>query len=120
MIGHEMSELDDKAFAGRLLQSLPTVAVPSALEARLLADFDRIAAARQPGKVKRIAWGWAERLWPGVPAWQPASLLVLSLVIGLTAGAFVPSLNSASAAANSDQSVALSDATFAMDLYKDL
>ena len=119
MTGHEMTELDDKAFADRLLQGLPTVAVPSALEARLLADFDRIAAAHQPGKAKRLARGWAERLWPGAPVWQPATLLALSLVIGLTAGSFVPSLNSASAVANSDQNL-VSDATFAMDLYKDL
>lgn len=116
--GVMMSEMDDKIFADKLMKALPTVAVPSALEARILADFDRIAARRSSG-LKGFVEGWAQRLWPGAPLWQPASVLALSLAIGLMAGAFVPSFNSASTATNSDQTL-VADSTSVMDLYKDL
>jgi len=114
-----MSEMDDKIFAEKLMKALPTMAVPSALEARILADFDRLAARRQGGLMHFVE-GWAERLWPGAPLWQPASVLALSLVIGLMAGVFVPSFNSASTTVtNSDQTL-VADSTSVMDLYKDL
>ena len=59
--------MDDAQFVHQILTSLPTTAVPAALEARLLADFDRLAA--RSGLWRRIG----DRLWPGVPAWKPAS-----------------------------------------------
>ncbi len=70
----------------RALDAVPTVPVPAHLEARILADFDR-QAGRNPG-------AWLRRrldsIWPGVPLWQPAAALALSLVIGLGLGVFGP------------------------------
>ncbi len=114
-----MDALDDAAFAARFLQVLPATAVPPSLERRLLADFDRLAAGRRAGWLTRFAENWAELLWPGAPLWQPASLLALSLVIGLTAGAFVPASTTA-ASSNTDQTLVASDTSSVMDLYKDL
>ncbi|MDR3526245.1 MAG: hypothetical protein P4L57_03130 [Rhizomicrobium sp.] len=111
-----MNDTDDAAFASKFLKALPTQAVPAALEARILADFDRLALGRGKGWMARFASGWSELLWPGAPLWQPASLLALSLVVGLTAGAFVPS----STAASTDQTYAVADTSSVMDLYKDL
>jgi hypothetical protein len=80
---------DDARMTQQLLRSLATVAVPAALEQRILADFDRLAARRAIPAMHRIgAW-----LWPGVPAWAPASALVFSLIVGLAAGAVMPSMN---------------------------
>lgn len=111
--------MDDKAFADAVLKALPTAAVPAALQARILADFDRVAARRRLGLRTIRVIGWVERLWPGVPAWQPASVLALSLVLGLTAGAFVPS--QAFARQTSDQLVAIADiAAPDTDVDKDL
>jgi hypothetical protein len=83
------NQRNDAQFAHEILKSLPTMAVPAALEARILADFDRVTAhrGRRAGWFGRIG----ETLWPGAPAWQPASVLALSLAIGLMAGGFVPS-----------------------------
>jgi hypothetical protein len=83
------NQQNDAEFAQEILKFLPTVAVPAGLEARILADFDRVAAHRagRAGWLGRIG----EKLWPGAPAWQPASIFALSLAIGLVAGGFVPS-----------------------------
>jgi hypothetical protein len=81
------NDKNDTAFAHELLKGLPTVPVPAALEARILADFDRLALAPRKGVLARLG----DRLWPGVPAWKPASVLALSLAMGLMAGVFVPS-----------------------------
>ncbi len=109
-----MNNNDDAVLVGKLLQALPSAAVSPALEARILADFDRLAFARSNGWMAHFAVRWGELLWPGAPLWQPVSLLALSLVVGLTAGAFVPS------ATASDQSFAVADTSSVMDLYKDL
>jgi hypothetical protein len=84
----------DAAFAARLLADLPSVPASGALQACILADFDAVAA-------KRNASLWAvalrpvrklrDAVWPSAPAWQPASIFALSLVLGLAAGALVPS-----------------------------
>lgn len=81
------NDKDDTAFAQELLKGLPTVPVSAALQARILADFDRVALAPRKGLLARFG----DRLWPGVPAWKPASVLALSLAVGLMAGVFVPS-----------------------------
>ncbi len=104
---------NDAQFTQEIFRALPTTAVPAGLEARILADFDRVAVRRS---------GWFGRLgaqlWPGAPAWQPASALALSLVIGLVAGGFMPSPQAAST--NSDQMVtAALDAAPVMDYDKD-
>jgi len=110
-----MDELDNAGFADRLLKALPTTAVSPALEARILADFDRVAHGH--GGMARFAARWADRLWPGAPLWQPVAALALSLVIGLAAGTFVPTSTSST---TTDQSFAVADTSSVMDLYKDL
>jgi hypothetical protein len=114
-----MNEFDDAAFADKFLKALPTTAVSPSLEARLLADFDRLALGHREGWMARFADGWSELLWPGAPRWQPVSLLALSLVVGLAAGAFVPS-QTAVTTTNADQTLVVADTSSVMDLYKDL
>lgn len=109
----------DAEFAADLLRRLPTVAVPPTLEARILSDFDRVAAKAGPGILTRLARRWRDALWPGAPVWQPASLLALSLAFGLMAGALVPS-STLSASTTSDQSLTAMETAPALDLYKDL
>ncbi len=85
---------NDAAFAARVLAGLPDVPAPGTLQARILADFDAVAARR-----KSSLWNWAlhpvrslrDAVWPDAPAWQPASVFALSLLIGLAAGTLVPS-----------------------------
>ena len=111
--------MDDAAFADAILKSLPATAVPAGLQARILADFDRVAVRRMSGLARRFAQRWGELLWPGAPVWQPVSVLALSLAIGLTAGTFVPAY--AVSSASSDQVVAALDTTATVtDLDKDL
>jgi len=83
----------DAAFATRALAALP-VAKPSAvLENRILADFDAVAAKRKRAPWQ-VATRWVRRfgdaVWPGAPAWQPVTILALSLLLGLAAGTQVP------------------------------
>ena len=115
----DKQRMDDAAFADAILKGQPAAAVPAALQARILADFDRVAARRASGLAHRIAQHWSERLWPGVPVWQPVSVLALSLIVGLTAGAFVPAFTTSGV--SSDQIVAALDTTTTdADLDKDL
>lgn len=114
---------DDKAFADWLAKELPSVAVPAGLQARLMADFDCVAAKRRPQPLARFVETLAGRLWPGAPLWQPAGLLAASLMVGLMAGAYLPSASTAassSTVATVDQTVIAADTPLAMDLYKDL
>jgi hypothetical protein len=94
----ENERMDDARFAQQILKLLPGAAVPAALEARILGDFDRVAV--RPGKVTAMLARIGERLWPGVPVWQPASVLAVSLVMGLTAGALLPSPGTAAPASD--------------------
>ena len=83
----------DAVFAARILSDLPGVPVPGTLEARILADFDSVAAKRNASLwawLLRPARGLRDAVWPGAPAWKPASVLALSLLIGLMAGTLVP------------------------------
>jgi hypothetical protein len=111
-----MNEMDDKHFADKVLKGLPTVAVSQGLEARILADFDRLSARRPSGVLAMLSHGWSERLWPGAPVWQPISLLALSLIVGLTAGAFLPSPQ----ATTSADTMLVADSMSVTDFYKDL
>jgi hypothetical protein len=54
-----------------------------------------------------------DAVWPGAPAWQPASVFALSLLIGLAAGTLVPA--SALTSVNFVQ-----DETVAVDTVPDL
>jgi hypothetical protein len=85
--------------------------VPGTLEARILARF-----RRRRGKAEKLRSGtWVLRpaqslrdaVWPGVPAWQPASIFALALLIGLTAGTLVPSSALTSAGAVQDETAAV-------------
>ena len=83
----------DALFAARTLAALPAIAPTSALETRILADFDTLTARRAvtPWAVAiRTMRGFGDTIWPGVPAWQPASILAISLLIGLAAGSVIP------------------------------
>ena len=110
----------DGAFAQRALSRLPSVAVPPALEARILADFDAAAARRRRtlwNAPARLMGAWRDAVWPGAPAWKPATVLALSLMIGLAAGALVPS----SALTRDDQTqVSSSDSNSVLDISGDL
>jgi len=107
--------MDDRAFADAVLGEVPSVAVPPALEARILGDFDAVAAKRRRHGVLRR---WRDTIWPGAPLWKPASVLALSLLIGLSAGTLLPTASQASGA--SAQTLALLDTTPALDLSGDL
>lgn len=112
---------DDVQFVARALSALPSVAVPAALEARILADFDVLAARLKSAPwFVRLTQGMRDVVWPGAPVWKPAAVLALSLIIGLAAGAFVPSSDVLPAgSAVQSQSLAY-DTTPALDLAKDL
>jgi hypothetical protein len=94
----DLERTDDTGFADAILKRLPTTPVPDGLSARILADFDRVAAGRHHGGLAALLHRMGEFVWPGAPAWQPVSVLALSLVLGLTAGVLVPSPQVASAA----------------------
>jgi hypothetical protein len=106
---------DEAAFADGVLKALPGVAVPPGLEARILADFDAVAAKRAPGSVSRFLRRLRDAIWPGAPLWKPASILALSLLIGLTAGAFVP----AAALGPSEQTNVTADTPSVLDMSGD-
>jgi len=112
-----MDEKVDAAYAAKLLKALPTTAVSSSLEARILGDFDRLMLGQDHRGAQRIVARWAERLWPGAPLWQPLSALALSLLIGLAAGTLVPASTQTT---TTEQSYAVADTSSVMDLYKDL
>jgi len=113
--------LDDTAFAARALAALPDEAPPAVLEARILADFDALARRRRRSfgaALRRLARQFADLAWPGVPAWQPASVFALSLLIGLAAGTLVPAASSGGVEV---QSLSLSfEATPDIDLSEEL
>ena len=78
---------DDAARLNRLLDAAPTVAVPPALERRILADFDRLAARPSFAKIARRI---ADAVWPDAPLWHPAAAFGAALFIGLGVAAFAP------------------------------
>lgn len=78
---------DDTQDLDRLFALVPAPAVPPALERRILADFERLAAR---GTFAAALRRLGETIWPGVPVWQPVCALALSLMIGLGVAAFAP------------------------------
>lgn len=108
----------EAAFADAALRMLPGVAVPRDLEKRILADFDRIARRRASGALRRLLDRWRDMVLPGAPLWKPASVLALSLLIGLTAGALVPSVDLSSSAY--DQMASATDDSADLDLSEGL
>jgi len=84
---------DDAAWLDALVERQQTVLVSGELEMRILASFDEVTARREAGIVAAIArFGgrFRDAVWPGAPAWQPASVLALSLVVGILAGNYLP------------------------------
>jgi hypothetical protein len=83
----------DAAFASRALAVFADEKAGAGLEARILADFDRLVVPRplRAAKAMRVLHGLSEAVWPGAPVWQPASVLALSLIVGLAAGLLLPS-----------------------------
>ncbi|HEY0283405.1 MAG TPA: hypothetical protein VGC27_12370 [Rhizomicrobium sp.] len=111
----------DAAFAARALTELPSVPVPGTLEARILADFDAVAAKRKASlwaRVLRPARGLRDAIWPDAPAWKPASVFALSLLIGLAAGTLVPSSALSGAGSVQDETAVL-DTVPNLDIFGD-
>jgi len=75
----------DGMWVDHALKELPSVPVPAGLEARILGDFDRMAA-RRGGFFARLR----ETVWPDAPLWRPAGALAAALVIGIAVGDAVP------------------------------
>ena len=74
----------DGMWVDGILGNLPGVAAEPALQARILADFDRVAARR---------WRFGrffDAMWPGVPLWRPATVMAAALAIGIAAGVYIP------------------------------
>ncbi len=91
----------DEAVAA-VLAAFPEAEPSAGLQARILADFDAVTLRR----ARPWAWRLSDLIWPGAPVWQPASLLALSLVLGLTVGILLPS---PPAATNDGAAVAAAD-----------
>lgn len=74
----------DEMWVSALMRELPSAPVTPELQARILADFDRVPKRR----------GWARRLaeavWPGAPLWRPAGALAFALVLGVVVGSYLP------------------------------
>lgn len=108
----------DAAAFDRVLGMLSDAEPSAGISARVLADFDRLAMRRASNPVNApqrfIAW-LRDIVWPGVPAWQPASALAVALAVGLAAGAFVPTDVYAQSSAEPELSQ-LIDQTSATDL----
>ncbi|MGD0143554.1 MAG: hypothetical protein ABSC92_10370 [Rhizomicrobium sp.] len=72
---------------------IAAISSSGALQARILADFDTVSAGRARPLAVRIGVFLArvsDAAWPGAPAWKPAAVLGLSLMIGLGVGALLP------------------------------
>jgi hypothetical protein len=81
------NDRDKDEMLERLLARAAPPLVSAALERRVLADFDRIAAR---WTLTRLIDRVADALWPGAPVWQPACAFAAALVIGLGVAAFAP------------------------------
>lgn len=83
----------DAAWLDALIERQPTVSIAAELETRILASFDDVTARREAGigaAIARLGGRFRDAIWPGAPAWQPASVLALSLVVGVLAGNYLP------------------------------
>src|SRR5258708_12481530 len=86
-----------QAALDEILAAMRPVAISETLAARILADFDRHASARNTVLTRRIVSAvekLGQALWPGAPLWQPLSAVALSLILRLPSGPlFRPSCN---------------------------
>jgi hypothetical protein len=77
------------------LDRLPAVGPSNALQARILQDFEialkpKVRSASLPRRFVGASERLRDYVWPGVPVWQLASALAISLVIGIVAGTIIP------------------------------
>jgi hypothetical protein len=115
-----MNADNDREFADGVMKTLPSVAVPASLEARILADFDTVVA-RLSRRRGRLMNRWRDVVWPGAPMWKPASIFAISLLAGLAAGAMVPSTDLPGTTSAQTQTTASTDEPSpALDMSKDL
>ena len=92
-MGNLPNTMDDAGWLDGLIKAQPTVAVPAELEARLLASFDEVTAKREASvgaAIAKLGGRVRDAVWPGAPAWKPASVLALSLAVGVFAGNYLP------------------------------
>ena len=88
-------ESSDRTFADRALRRLPAEIPPPGFEAALLAAYDAWNTRRPQGR-----WGafraasrqFSESIWPGAPAWAPASAFAVALLLGAGLGVTLPSI----------------------------
>ena len=112
----------DAAFASRMVATLPAETASAALEARILADFDAALVRRRFSPrfaAAKLAEGLRDLVWPSAPAWKPASVFALSLLLGLAAGVFVPATSTETDNSDQVQTVAL-DSAPSLDILGDL
>jgi hypothetical protein len=84
---------DDAAWLDRVVRAQHSVATTPALERQILQSFDALTARRQAGlaaALQRLKGRFRDAVWPGVPAWKPASVLACSLLIGAIVGMYLP------------------------------
>jgi hypothetical protein len=88
-------ESSDRTFADRALRQLPAEVPPPGFEAALLAAYDAWNAQRPQGRWAAFRAGlrqFSESIWPGAPAWAPASVFAFALLLGAGLGVTLPSI----------------------------
>lgn len=91
--GHLPNQTDDRVWLDGIVQRQSGIEASPALEARILASFDAVQAQRNAGvagAMRQFSALFRDAVWPGVPLWKPATVLGLSLALGLIAGTYLP------------------------------
>lgn len=100
-----MDNADDMWVDG-ILKELPSVPVPAALQARILADFDAPVSAWRPAR-RGLFDRMSDLVWPGAPLWRPATALAAALALGLMVGNYVPLGDTGGGAGSEQQTAAI-------------
>jgi hypothetical protein len=88
-------ESSDRTFADRALKRLAAKVPPPGFEAALLGAYDAWTARRPQGRWAAFGAGlrqFSESIWPGAPAWAPASAFAFALLLGAGLGVTLPSI----------------------------
>ena len=88
-------ESSDRIFADRALKRLPAEIPPPGFEAALLAAYDAWNVRRPQGRwaaFRAASRQFSESIWPGAPAWAPASAFAFALLLGAGLGVTLPSI----------------------------
>jgi hypothetical protein len=86
-------ESSDRIFADRALNRLPAEVPPPGFETALLAAYDAWNVQRPQGRWAAFRAGlsqFSESIWPGAPAWAPASAFAFALLVGAGLGVALP------------------------------